>query len=215
MIVADDDNLDIAAEFGFETVEQSNEHLGRKFNDGIERAFSEGADVVVLIGSDDWLHVSAFDRMPADYCEPRWPSDDEPVVVMSSGPEVVAGTEIALVDLVDGRLRRCRSRGRYGTIPWLINRKALERCGGRPLPDHQGKGIDGRLAVGLNRPRFVFHDPHPLARVDFKSDTNLNSFDVISGAIGYGDVETDPWPLLAELYPEPLVGMAREVFACV
>lgn len=58
---------------------------------------------------------------------------------------------------------------------------------------------------------WVFHDPHDLCRVDFKSDVNLNSYAAITGAIGYGPEETDPWALLATRYPQPLVDEARQL----
>jgi hypothetical protein len=208
--VADDENLDIAREFGFETVETPNDHLGRKFNDGLEYAGSRGADFLVLIGSDDWMHIDLFNRMPLADAEPLWPTDDEPAVVWSPGEsEALTGREIALVDMSRGVLRRCRSRGRSGVIPWVFPREVLETCGFRPLPDSQAKGIDGALLTGLHKkPRWVFTDPHDLCRVDFKSDVNLNSYDLISRAIGYGDEEL-AWPLLAERYPADIVEMAR------
>jgi len=55
VIVADDENLDIARGLGFDVVEQDNEWLGRKVNDGFEYAFKHGADYIVPIGSDSWL----------------------------------------------------------------------------------------------------------------------------------------------------------------
>jgi hypothetical protein len=215
VIVADDENLDIARSFGFETVEQSNAQLGRKFNDGIEFACRElDAEHVVLIGSDDWMHVDLFDRLPADEAEPRWPTDEEPVVTWAPVPEAITGREIALVDLGRGLLRRCRARGHYGAIPWILPRKALEPSGFRPVRDELTIGIDGSLVAGLGvQCEWVFADPHDLCRVDFKSDVNLNSYDAITSAIGHGEEESEPWALLAARYPEHLVEMAREVSA--
>ena len=63
VVVADDENLDLARERGFATVEQDNEWLGRRFNDGIEYACRNGASRVVPIG------VGLVDRpglLPAD-----------------------------------------------------------------------------------------------------------------------------------------------------
>lgn len=217
VIVADDDNLDIASELGFHTVERDNEFLGRRFNDGVEWACRQWeADVVVTIGSDDWMHPDCFDRMPLGQALPRVPTDAEPTVVQSfpPGPEVVAGRTITLVDLGSGRGRVCRARNRHGVIPWLIHRAALEPSGFRPIPETQQKGIDGALIAGLNcSPEWVFHDPHDVARVDFKSDTNLNSFALIAGAIGDGPELADPWALLAEHYPAELVRGAQVVSA--
>lgn len=217
VVVADDDNLDIAAEHGFETLERPNDQLGRKFNDGLEHAARElNADYLVLIGSDDWVHIDVFDRLPLDECREKFPTEDEPVVVWSPAPEAVTGREIALVDLEEGRLQRCRARGRYGVIPWVFPRKALEPSGFRPVRDELNIGIDGSLIAGLGvQCEWVFHDPHDLCRVDFKSATNLNSYEKIAAAIGYGDEEPDPWALLTERYPADLVEMARETCEAV
>lgn len=216
MIVADDANLEIAEEFGFIGIDQTNEYVGRKFNDGIEYACRAlEADYVVLIGSDDWMHIDLFDRLPQDETTEKWPTDDEPFVTWSPDtPEVITGREIALVDLETGRLQRCRARGRHGVIPWILPRKALEPSGFRPIRDDLNIGIDGSLIAGLNvAPEWVFSDPHDLCRVDFKSAVNLNSYEKITRAIG-DDVEL-PLSLLRHRYPLHLIEMAEETAGLV
>lgn len=211
VIVADDENLDIASEFGFETVEQSNDQIGRKFNDGFEYAARElDADFVVLIGSDDWMHIDLFDYLPRAELPVPMPTDENPCVTWAPGDfEITAGREFALVDLQAGRLQRCRELGR-GAVPWVVPRSALEPDY-RPIPDTQQMGIDGAFRAGLNAtPVWVFDDPHDLARVDFKSSVNLNGYERISRAAGRGPEEDDPWTLLAERYPEDLVELARK-----
>jgi hypothetical protein len=210
VLVADDENLDIAAEFGFVPLEQSNDELGRKFNDGFEYAFNElEADFVVHIGSDNWVHPDVFDVLPLSETEMPEPTAENPVVTWSDVPQIVAGTEMTLVDLAGARLRRARHDQRNGVIPWVIPRRAMERCGFRPVKETLNIGIDFSLVIGLGmRPEFVFHDPRDCARVDFKSDVNLNSFKAITGAIGIGD-EEEPWDVLGEHYPAHLVEMAR------
>ncbi len=209
VIVADDENLDIASEFGFETVEQSNAQLGRKFNDGLEYAARElEADYFVLIGSDDWMHVDIFERLPLDIAEPPELTDERPIVTWAEVPEATTGREIAVVDLEEGRLRRCRARGRYGVIPWIFPRNALEPSGFRPIKDEASIGIDGSLIAGLNcRPEWVFSDPHDLCRVDFKSAVNLNSYKKIADGIGYGDEL--PVSILRHDYPLHLVELVE------
>ena len=61
VIVADDENLDIAREYGFDTVEVDNRGLGRRFNAGYRHAADQGADYLVHVGSDDWVHPDLFD----------------------------------------------------------------------------------------------------------------------------------------------------------
>jgi glycosyltransferase involved in cell wall biosynthesis len=210
VIVGDDRNLDIAEQHGFHVVEQSNDFLGRKFNDGFQYALEHGADYVVSVGSDDWVHPDLFDRLPRPVAEPREPSDEEPVVVWAPVPEIITGTAISLLDLNVGRGTICRSTGTYGVIPWVLPAAAFEKCGGRPIPDMQARGIDGALVAGLGfQPEWVFVDPHPQCRVDFKSEVNLNSYASITGAIG-DDTITEPWEFLRAKYPVGLVDMAVE-----
>lgn len=60
VVVADDENIDLARERGFAVVERDNEWLGRRFNDGIEYACRNGASRVVPIGSDSWIDPAFF-----------------------------------------------------------------------------------------------------------------------------------------------------------
>lgn len=210
VIVADDENLEIARDYGFETVEQDNTMLGRKFNDGIEYACNNGADFVVSVGSDDWIHADLFDRMPLPVVEEREPTPEEPVVIWSAVPEIVTGRNITIVDLLHGRAEVCRAKGRYGVIPWVIPREALERSRFRPVREHLMRGIDGAMLAGMRvQPEWVFVDPHDVCRVDFKSETNVTSYESSVAGFGDGDEIADPWPLLAEKYPADLVELAR------
>lgn len=208
VVVADDENLDIAHEHGFQTVESDNTWLGRKFNDGIQYACENGAEYVVLIGSDDWMHVDLFDRLPL--AQPKPPELTEGFYVWRPTAEIITGREITIVDVANGNARVLRSHGRYGVIPWVIHRKALEPSGGRPVANLISKGIDGSLIAGLKvRPNWVFVDPHPYARVDWKTDVNITPY---AGLQHLGvDEEFEPWAALEEHYPEHLVDMARDL----
>lgn len=215
VVVADDQNLDTAAEHGFDTVEQNNTWLGRKFNDGLEHACRNGAEYVVLIGSDDWIHESMFDRLPLPAAVLPEIGPDRPVVVGRSAAEIITGRRIGMVNLETGRLLRCVSHGRYGVIPWIIHRRALEPSGFRPVNEQLERGVDGSLIAGLRmRPMWVFTDPHELCRVDFKSAVNLTSYRKVKRTPRVPQIEeTDPWTPLAELYPAHLVDQARTVAA--
>lgn len=209
VIVADDENLEIAEGFGFHTREQNNSYLGRKFNDGFELAAEWGAEIFVLIGSDDWMHIDLFDTLPEPWTVPGAPTPEQPLVIGRTTPEAHTGREIAVVNLATGRLSRCRSQQRMGVIPWIFPRTALEGCSFRPIPDTQQRGIDGALSRGLRvRPKWTFKDPHSFCRVDFKSEVNLNSYEKLAGAIGYGP-EMDAFDALKLFYPPVLVELAR------
>lgn len=209
VVVANDENLDIAREHGFDTVERDNTMVGRKWNDGIAHAARAGADYIAVVGSDDWVHEDLFTRLPLARAEWREPTADQPFTAWNDAPEAITGRRILVVDLPTGRARHCVARGAYGVIPWVFHRAALEPSGFRPVKDAAMKGLDGSLVAGLGlRPEWVFHDPHPVARVDFKTAANLNSYDLIAGALGDGP-EVDPWAALAEIYPPALVEQAR------
>jgi hypothetical protein len=212
--VADDENLDIGLRYGFRALERPNFPLGRKWNEGIALAGTLGADFVAVVGSDDWVHEDLFKTMPLDHSpDPDFDSlvEGEPIVWHPERPQAMTGRELTLVDLLTGRGRACRVKNRLGVIPWVMPRKALEPSGFRPVADHVEIGLDGSLVAGLGTAlSWQFHDPHPFARVDFKSGTNLNSYELIAGAIGEGG-EIDPWPALAAHYPPWLVKRAQDL----
>jgi len=194
IVVADDDNIDIAREHGCETVTQNNAYLGRKVNDGIEHACRDGADWVAFVGSDDWLHEDALDPLFAV-------GDDQ-------RPPLIAGHLVTIVDLERGRLRRLGVRGPDGVSPWLIPRWMLEQSCFRPVGDSLVRGMEGALRralpQGFDR---VFHDPHEHCRVDFKTSVNMTPYRRVAPLLGYGPEET-PWLALATQYPVQLMELA-------
>lgn len=210
VVVADDENLDLAEQWGFDALEAPNV-LGRKVNDGIEHALHRGADYVTVIGSDDWIHSSMFSRLPSDTLPDPVITDDRPFVTWDpERTEAVCGRELAVVDLGSGRLCHCVGRGPAGVIPWVFPRRALEAVDGRPANDRVMKGLDGSMLATLGpHVEWVWHDPHPLARVDFKSSVNLNAYEQLRDAIGVSE-ETDAWQQLEQLYPAALVELARD-----
>ena len=55
IIISDDNNLNIAKKFGFITVKTNNEFLGRRFNNGFEKALEVGSDFILPVGSDSLI----------------------------------------------------------------------------------------------------------------------------------------------------------------
>jgi hypothetical protein len=55
VVVADDENLELARERGFEAVERRNNFLGMKFSAGYTHAMQQGATHMMPIGSDSWM----------------------------------------------------------------------------------------------------------------------------------------------------------------
>lgn len=208
VVVAADENLDIAAEYGFDTVEQKNV-LGLKVNDGIEYACDQGADYVSFVGSDDWIHPDFFDPI-ACYCG-EINTRHCPAHGQSDRPPLIAGHYISIIDMHKGTLRRLGVRGPEGVSPYLIPRWMLEPSGFRPVDDKAERGMEGLLRlglpVGIDR---VFHDPHQLTRIDFKTGENMTPYARISNVLGYGPEIEQPWEHLATRYPGYLAQMAHE-----
>lgn len=215
VVIADDENLEIAAEYGFATVEMRNGDLGAKFNAGYAWGGEWGAETFVHIGSDDWCAPSVFDVLDvlnlALAPEPVW--EPNMVKVWRRAPMLVSQRSITLVNLPTGEVQRCKAIGRYGCIPWLLPRIVLENEGFEPIKERGlRRGIDGALVRGLRmRPNWVFQDPDEDTVVDFKSATNLTAFDMLKQNLGYGPVETTD--VLRGTYPDALVDMAAEACA--
>ena len=214
VIVSDDDNLDIAAEYGFPTVERDNSDLGERFNAGYEYAADQGADVFVHIGSDDWVHPDTFnvlDNMSLEYGADELPQDG--VIVWSPGPILVAQRRLMFVGTRRRTAQRCYVRNQWGCIPWIIPRAALEPTGFRPLPKGLMRGIDHALAHGLgHRLNWVWQDGCAEWCVDWKSETNLTSYVGVAHTLADGAAQ-DPGEALAGWYPEDLIAAGLAVCA--
>lgn len=200
LIVADDENLDIAREYGCEAIEAPNEPLGSKCNIGLKHA-AAGADYVMWIGSDDWIHADAFDPL----LEERDTAGLLPIHV---------GTTVAVVELRSGRLQIVEG-ATYGAPPWIIDSRLLQATKhDRPIKPWLKRGLDGALVRGIRlcrRPfEFVSYSPHDFRCVDFKSDVNLTPFAGVAKHMGVGP-EVDAWEALAAWYPPDLVAHARDL----
>jgi hypothetical protein len=64
VVVADDENLELARERGFATVEKRNNFLGLKFSTGYLYALRQGATHLMPIGSDSWMAPGLVLEMP-------------------------------------------------------------------------------------------------------------------------------------------------------
>jgi len=215
VIVADDGNIDIAREYGFEVVEKDNRDLGMRFNVGYRAAARMGADVFVHVGSDDWVHPDVFNVLleldPNDIVEEMPPTAVG--ATWKKAPTLIAQNHLTAVDLTRGVGRRLKVNGRYGCIPWLIARETLKPFGFMPIATGNNRGIDGALVRGISRfaPNWRFQEADPLWLVDFKSDTNVTAYRTIADALGMTTQDEDPWEMLATAYPMHLVEKARSL----
>ena len=183
VVVADDENLDIARGLGFETVERDNTWLGRKFNDGQEWAGKHGADWIVPIGSDSWVDPRYFLPLPH-------PSR--------------TGSSHMYAPVQPDRLAILRV-GQVGAGPHLFHRSSMLRSGFRPAPDRISRNTDHLTIKGLDRPpRWVWHDVHPLQYVGFRVPPFITQYDRLLFRWGVSE-RLDPFDALREHYPGDLV----------
>jgi glycosyltransferase involved in cell wall biosynthesis len=198
LIAADDENVEIAEEFGCDVVRVLNNPLGRKANVALAAAAATGAGWIVWVGSDDWIHPDAFDPLHVEY----------------ERPVIVRGKRLSIVDTSAGMLQQISSPSAYGAIPWLIDARLFHVTEINPIRSDRSRGLDGALARGLQRHRipfeFVTHDPHPFRCVDFKTAANLWPFEFAAGAHALDEPEP-AWTALANWFPADLVNQARRL----
>jgi hypothetical protein len=188
VVVADDENLDIARSLGFDTVEQNNEWLGRKFNDGIEYAVTHGAEWIVPIGSDSWIDPAYFLPLPA------------PSYILTS----------ALYAVVEpGRIGYLKVGDRNPAGPHVIHRDRLPITL-RPARDDINRHIDSSTLKGLQDVQFESRGLHPLQYIGFRQEPLITPYVRLMKAWGVRE-STDPWGELAKYYPANLIERARAV----
>jgi hypothetical protein len=186
VVIANDDNLDIARGLGAHVIERNNDWLGRKFNDGYQFAGEHGAEWIVPIGSDSWIDPAYFLPLPS------------PKTTRTSG-------RYAPVEA--GRLAELFV-GRGGAGPHTYHRSMFP-SGFRAAPEKIRSRIDSNTITGMvRRPKWAWQDLHPLQYVGFRAPPFITSYDKLVRRWGVTE-RRDPWPLLAQHYPADLVERAR------
>ena len=186
VVIADDDNLDIARSFGFDTVERDNEWLGRKFNDGFEYAARHGAEWIVPIGSDSWIDPWYFIPLP------------EAHLTRTSAMYAAVDTD---------RMAMLNVRGRNGAGPYVIHRDRLP-ASFRPSRDDLKRYIDSSTVAGLRGVQWDQRDLHALQYIGFRGEPHLTPYERLWKAWGNAEVD-EPWLELTKFYPARLVEQAR------
>lgn len=191
VVIADDENLDIARAAGFDTLERDNDWLGRRFNDGIEYAGRHGADWIAPIGSDSWISP--------DYL---WPLPGIRTSRRSHNLATVTLTRLAELYVTN-----------VGAGPYIYHRSLLRPAGFRPARDHISKGVDistmEGIELGRDRPiRWEYRDVDRLQHVSFRGTPHLTKYSRLWAAFGVKEFYR-PWEMLAERYPADLVERAR------
>lgn len=189
VVIADDDNIELAQAFGFDTIEQDNRWLGRKFNDGIEYAAAQGAEWIVPIGSDTWISP--------DYLAPLPQAGN------------VRGSRVCCV-VTPERLAELRV-GRFGVGPFMFHRSLLAPTY-RPAGEHLHRGIDGSTLRGLGEINWERRDISPYQHIGFRGTPHLTPYKGLWRAWGVRQYD-DPWARLADHYPAALIEAAQAALA--
>ncbi len=202
VVIADDENLELARELGFATVERDNEFLGRKMNDGYQLACDpefnpEPADYVVPVGSDDWLDPVIFKSLP-------------------EGGRIGTFRQIAVVDEERKNLAQVRAPYVGGWGIRIVPREIVARAGYRPCEEDRNNALDSsamrgfRIANGNRLPQVVELDVHPLQIVDWKSrEKNLHPYRELA-AWRKAPLE-DPFDVLTGIYPDWALAQMKEL----
>lgn len=191
VVVANDENLELARFYGFATIEQDPHPLGRKYNDGYQYACEQGATHVCPLGSDSWA-------LPDYFRDPPW-------------GKVMAGVWLGMVSEDGKRLASLRvqnGHNPYGTGPFLIPRVLLPRSG-RPVWDGAEEGIDRNTLDNIHAEtteRYVSR----WQEVSFKHRVSLDGYERLRGL---AETETeDVWETLGTVYAEDLIGRMRKLY---
>ena len=194
VVIADDDNLDIARSLGFETVERDNKMVGRKFNDGMEFAGKNGAEWIVPIGSDSWI-------------DPRYFLNPTRTVLTRTSEAYCSVTKDVLAELWVSPQRLAHSAG-----PYVFHRSLLEKSGFRPSEENSVM-VDTSTISGIEnsggRIRWRPFTIHPFQYVGFRVAPMMTTH--YSLVRRWGRAQHDPWEILGRHYPADLVQRAKEV----
>lgn len=197
-VVADDENIAIAREFGFATVERNNDYLGAKFNDFYEYAAEQGIDYVCPIGSDSWL-------------DPTFIAENLP----KPGSRTVVYSQHYAVVRPDGR-ERAQLLVRYeGGTTMMYPTSILKHCGYRPIPDRAARGCDGHTIASIKaggEATFIVREKHELETVSFQSELQVTNYSALIGRWGVGSTD-EPFEGLADHYPTEMVENVKAFYA--
>jgi len=194
VVIADDENLDIARSLGCATVERDNEMVGRKFNDGMEYAGRNGADWIVPIGSDSWIDPAFFLPIPS--------------IDVTRTSTLYAAVQLRrIAQLVVSPKNPDHMAG-----PYVFHRSLLEPAGFRPSAEDSVM-VDTSTVSGIVRATgrgvpWKTHDVHPFQYVGFRVEPMMTSYHSLRRRWMVRE-RPEPWALLRSYYPADLVERAR------
>lgn len=189
LIVADDENLDIACSFGCEVLEYPNRPLGAKCGAGVVRA-AELASTIVWVGSDDLIHIDAF----ANFTDTLIPT-------------IRTGARFSLMDIRRQKVMQCKGHSMFGAVPWIVPSVLIQTKTRMPVSKTLEKGLDGNFMRNIRRNLTPYtvevDDPHAFRSVDLKTEYNIHNYKALS-ALGI-EKEQDAGEALAGYFPDSII----------
>jgi len=196
LVIADDRNLDHAADANLLTLEHDN-RLGAKFNAGYTYAAEHGYEYACAVGNDSWLHPDRF----------QWLPDRDALLCTRNYTCVTpdAGEQHWLKLAYDG-----------GTGSRVIPLGWLAGCDYKPLEPAQTSGCDTGTLLAICRgveraPHLVYTDLHPYEVIGFQSSVQITDWRHFTDR--YLHERQSPFQGLADHYPAPLIDEVRAVYA--
>ena len=130
IIISDDENLNIAKKFGFITVETDNEFLGRRFNNGFEKAIEIGSDFVLPVGSDSLITKNII------LSGVKLSNSNSLVFSTMHSMLNEAGNKIGCINTASG------SENQNKGALWFYNRESIINAGKRPCKNNINSSCD-------------------------------------------------------------------------
>ena len=204
IVVACDENLDVARALGFGTVERDNAYLARKFNDALQLALDPSHNLrpfthAVPVGSDDFVDYRLFLDLPTT--------------------DTVVGFQRLAVVREDGREITCRQLNYTGGAGIRIYPAALMApFGYRPADPDRKRACDTSILTNLvrhhgPRMRVEHRHLHDFQIVDWKSPgEQLNTYAEIA-SVFRAAVTADPFDALDGVYPAEALDEMRALYA--
>ena len=186
-IVADDVNLELADEFGFERVEHPNTYLGDKWNAGYRAAGEAGFDYVMPIGSDSLLDPALIEAWLALEPDPVRISWTTHYAVMHRSGE--------------RRLDCVVTKGGGGGM--MMPLSMLAPLDYRPVEARLQRGCDGSTLRSLalyTDVQMRDTDVHQLAVAALQSEQQITSYDGLQNRWGVHEETDKPILQLRSVY---------------
>jgi hypothetical protein len=206
--VGDECNLKIARKHGFHAIESPNDFLGRKFNDGYEYAYNNGADYVIPVGSDSWIHPDVFIKTGI-----RLGDNYNPNTILYSTKHAMISEDGSQLGLI----KKPPVNNEYNKCALLFYPRDLAKSSNfRPCNERQKKSCDRSTLENIIKRNkevlFLYNkDFNPVQYLAFKSrEVQIWEYEEYKDQFNKRII--NPWEYLQEFYPKELLDYGRSYY---